>query len=117
MVNITIEVTVAQVVWTDQHFEFLNATDRSLIGSRMNPLLMDDLIVSLDLTLNDVQVSNAGIYTCGTIINDTLGNSAMIERQYTLTVESKSLFINNIVMCSLLRVSPCSLIILSCDQY
>ena len=58
---------------------------------------MDDLILSLDLILNDVQVSNAGVYTCGAIINDTLGDSAMIERQYTLTVESKSLFINNIV--------------------
>ena len=108
---------MAQVVWVDQEFNVLNTTNEILIGSGMNLLIMDDLMLSLDLILNDVQVSNAGVYTCGTIINDTLDGSAMIERQYTLTVESKSLFINNIVMCSLLRVSPCSLIILSCDQY
>ena len=46
------------------------------------------------LTFNEVQVSNAGIYTCGAMIHDTLGESAMIEGQYTLTVGSKSLFIN-----------------------
>ena len=91
--NITIEATVAQVVWADPEFNPLNITDGILTGSGMNPL---DLMLSLDLTLNDVQVSNAGIYTCGAIINDTLDNSAMIERQYTLTVESKSQFINNI---------------------
>ena len=96
--NITIEVTVIQVVWADPEFYPLNATDGSLTGSRMNQLIMDDLMLSLDLTLNEVQVSNAGIYTCGTIINDTLEDSAIIERQYILTVESKSLFINNIVM-------------------
>ena len=93
--NITIEVIVAQVVWADPEFNPLNATDGILIGSGM---IMDDLMLSLDLTLNDVQVSNAGEYTCGTIMNDTLGDSAMIEGQYTLTVESKSLFINNIVI-------------------
>ena len=92
-VNITIEVIVAQVVWADPEFNPLSATDGSLTGSGMNPLIMDDLILSLYLILNDVNVSNAGIYTCGTIINDTLDDSALIERQYTLTVESKSLFI------------------------
>ena len=85
--NITIDVTVAQVVWVDPKFNPLNTTDGILTGS----------IVSLDLTLIEVQVSNAGVYTCGTMINDTLAESAMIERQYTLTVQSKSLFINNIV--------------------
>ena len=96
--NITIEARVAQVVWADQYFNPINTIDGILTGSGMNPLIMGDLIVSLDLTLNDVQVSNAGVYTCGAIINDTLDESVMIERQYTLTVESKSLFINNIVM-------------------
>ena len=87
---------MAQVVWVDPEFNSLNITDGILTGSGLNPLIMDDLMLSLDLTLNDVQVSNAGIYTCGAIIHD-LDNSGMIERQYTLTVESKSLFINNIV--------------------
>ena len=86
--NITIEVIGTQIVWDDPEFKPLNTTDGILTGS----------IVSLDLTLNDVNVSNAGVYICGTMINDTLGESAMIERQYTLTVESKSLFINNIIM-------------------
>ena len=91
IVNITIEVIVVQVVWTDQHFNHpLNTIDGTLIGSAMA-----DLVLSLDLAISKVQVSNAGVYTCGTIINDTLGDSAMIERQYTLTVESNSLFINN----------------------
>ena len=93
--NITIDITVVQVVWADPKFNPLNITDEILIGSGM---IMDNLILSLDLTLNDVNISNAGVYTCGTIINDTLDESAMIEGQYTLTVESKSLFINNIVM-------------------
>ena len=85
-------------MWADPEFNPLNASDGILTGSGMNPLTMDDLMLSLDLTLNDVQVSNAGVYTCGAIINDTLGDSAMIERQYTLTVESKSLFLNSIVL-------------------
>ena len=86
--NIIIEVMGAQVVWTDPELKPLNTTDGMLTGS----------IVSLDLTLNDVNVSNAGVYICGTMINDTLVESAMIERQYTLIVKSKSLFINNIIM-------------------
>ena len=98
MANITIDVTEAQVVWADPEFNPLNTTDGILTGSGMNQLVMDDLIVSLDLMLNDVNVSNAGVYICGTIINDTLGESARIERQYILTIESKSLFINNIIM-------------------
>ena len=90
IVNITIEVIAVQVVWTDQYFNPLNTIDGTLIGSAM-----DDLVLSLDLVISKVQVSNAGVYTCGTIINDTLGDSASIERQYNLTVESKFLFINN----------------------
>ena len=81
---------MVQVVWVDPEFKPLNMTNEILTGSGMNPLIMDGLIVSLYLTLNEVQVSNAGMYTCGTIINDTLDESAMIERQHTLTVESKS---------------------------
>ena len=93
IVNITIEVTVAQVVWTDQDFNPLNNTiEGNLISG------MDNLMLSLDLIINEVQVSNTGVYTCGAIINDTLDESVMIERQYTLKVKSKSLFINNIVM-------------------
>ena len=91
--NITVEVTVAQVVWTDQDFNPINTIDEILDGSGV-----DDLMLSLDLTINEVQVSNAGVYICDTIISDTLGDVATIERQYTLTVESKSHFINNIVM-------------------
>ena len=83
--NITVEVTVAQVVWTDQDFNPISTIDG------MDP--MDDIILSLDLVINDVQVSNAGVYTCGAKINDTLGNSAMSERHFTLNVESKFLFI------------------------
>ena len=51
-------------------------------------------MMSLNLTINEVQVSNAGVYICDTLISDTLGDVATIERQYTLTVESKSHFIN-----------------------
>ena len=83
--NITVEVTVVQVMWTDQDFNPINTIDG------MDP--MDDIMLSLDLVISKVQVSNAGIYTCSAIINDTLGDSAMSERHYTLTIESKSLFI------------------------
>ena len=62
-------------MWADPNFDPLDTTDGIL-------------------TFNEVQVSNAGNYTCGAMINDTLGESAMIEGQYTLTVESKSLYIN-----------------------
>ena len=92
IVNITIDVTVAQVVWTDQDFNSLNTMEGSLISG------MDNLMLSLELMINEVQVSNAGVYICDTIINDTLGDAATIERQYTLTVESKFLFINTFVM-------------------
>ena len=85
MVNIAIEVTAHQVVWTDQYFNPINTIDR------MDP--MDDIMLSLDLVINEVQVFSAGVYTCSAIINDTLGDSAMSERHYTLTIESKSLFI------------------------
>ena len=97
IVNITIEVKASQVVWTDQYFNPLNTIDENLTGIGMN-----DLILSLDLTINEVQVYNAGVYICEAVINDTLGYVDTIQRQYTLTVESKSLFINNIFMWLLL---------------
>ena len=81
-------------MWADPEFNRLNAVDEILTGSGMNQLIMDNSIVSLNLTFNDVNVINVGVYTCGAIINDTLGDSARIERRYTLKVESKSLFIN-----------------------
>ena len=91
IVNITIEARVAQVVWTDQDFNLLNIIDGNLTGSE---LITDNIMLSLDLMINDVQVSNAGVvYTCYTIIIDHLDDVATTERQYTLTVESKSLFI------------------------
>ena len=89
--NITIEVTVAQVMWTDQNFNPINTIDGNLMGSGIDP--MDYIILSLDLIIGKVQVSNAGVYTCYTILNDTLGVVATIERQFSQTVESKSLFI------------------------
>ena len=92
IVNIIVEVTVAQVVWTDQDFNPLNTIEGNLISG------MDNLMLSLDLIINEVHVSNAGVYTCSAIINDTLGDSATIERHHTLNVASKYLFINNIVM-------------------
>ena len=90
IVNITIEVTAHQVVWADQYFNLLNAVHGNLTGDGID--LMDDLILSLDLMINEVQVSNAGVYICEAMINDTLGDVATIQKQYTLTVESKSLF-------------------------
>ena len=57
-VNITIEVIGAQLVWVDPDFNPVNTTDEILTGSGMK---MDDLIVSLDLTLNDVNVTNVGV--------------------------------------------------------
>ena len=93
IVNITIEVTVSQVVWTDQDFNPINNTIKGNLISGM-----DNLMLSLDLIINEVQVSNAGVYTCDTIINDTLGVVATIERQYSQTVESKSLFITNMAI-------------------
>ena len=95
IVNITIEVTVAQVMWTDQDFIPLNTIEGKLTGSGM-----DNLMLSLDLMMNEVQASNAGVYMyiCEAIIHDTLCDVATIQRQYTLTVESKFLFIINIVI-------------------
>ena len=74
-------------MWTEQYFNPLNIVDGNLTGSGVN-----DLILSLDLMINEVQVSNAGVYICEVMINDTLGDIATIQKQYTLTVESKSLF-------------------------
>ena len=87
--NITIEVTAYQVVWADQYFNLLNAVHGNLTGDGID--LMDDLILSLDLMINEIQVSNAGVYICEAMINDTLGDVATIQKEYTLTVESKSL--------------------------
>ena len=89
IVNITIEVTAYQVVWADQYFNLLNAVHGNLTGDGID--LMDDLILSLDLMINEIQVSNAGVYICEAMINDTLGDVATIQKEYTLTVESKSL--------------------------
>ena len=74
-------------MWTEQYFNPLNIVDGNLTGSGVN-----DLILSLDLMINEIQVSNAGVYICEAMINDTLGDIATIQKLYTLTVESKSLF-------------------------
>ena len=44
---------------------------------------------SLDLTLDLVDVSNAGIYSCEAILADSVGEIANISRNHTLFVQSK----------------------------
>ena len=60
-------------------------------GSGENDVLsMEQRITqSLDLTFDVVTVSNAGEYTCGANLSDSMGKSIQVMSNLTLFVESK----------------------------
>ena len=59
---------------------------------------------SLDLTFDVVSVSNAGEYTCGAIVEDSMGESIQVMSNFTLFVESK--LIINVLFLALKIIRP-----------
>ena len=58
-------------------------------GSGEGGLFRSNGSQSLDLTLDLVDVSNAGIYSCEAVLADSVGEIANISRNHTLFVQSK----------------------------
>ena len=76
-----LELTSLQVVWF-----FVIVTNSTLFEGS---LFRGDGSQSLDLTLDSVDASNAGIYSCEAILADSDGEIANISRNHTLFVQSK----------------------------
>ena len=58
-------------------------------GSGEGSLFRSNGSQSLDLTLDLVDVSSAGIYSCEAILADSVGEIANISRNHTFFVQSK----------------------------
>ena len=81
-----LELSSLQIVWF-----FVNVTNSTHFegGSGKGSLLMSNSSQSVDLTLDSMDVSNAGIYSCEAILADSVGKIANISRNHTLFVQSK----------------------------
>ena len=80
VVDISFEPLAVQLSWIDAEFNSLNTTSWMYYnGSGVDTFPVDHLILSLDLR---IKLYNVGVYTCRCMINDTLGDFAVIEKQY-----------------------------------
>ena len=80
-----LELSSLQMVWF-----FVNVTSLSNFTQfESGSLFRSNGSQSLDLTLDLVDVSNAGIYSCEAFLVDSVGEIANISRNHTLFVQSK----------------------------
>ena len=80
MVDISFKALAVQLSWIDAEFNSLNKTNWMYINdSSMDTLSVNHLTLSLDLR---IKLCNVGVYTCRCMINDTLGDFTMVEKQY-----------------------------------
>ena len=76
---ISIELSSVQLVWFLDGI--VNSTEHVGGGA---------VSLSLDLNLDSVNASDAGLYTCGAMVTDALGDMANITRDYELFVQRES---------------------------
>ncbi len=86
--DVNVQLNSLRLVWVS--YEIVNMTEL-IIGSGDNDVLsMEQRITqSLDLTFDIVNVSDAGEYTCGANLEDSMGESILVMSNLTLFVESK----------------------------
>ena len=83
--NISIELSSVQLVW------FLDVIINSTMFVGGGASYMGySVSFSLDLNLDSINASDAGLYTCRAMITDALGDMANITRDYELFVQRES---------------------------
>ena len=83
--NISIKLSSVQLIWFLDGI--VNSTE--LVGGGA-PYMGDNVSLSLDLNVDSVNASDAGLYTCRAMVTDTLGDMANISRDYELFVQCES---------------------------
>ena len=84
-VNISIELSSVQLVW------FLDGIVNSTeFVSGDAPHMEGTVSLSLDLNVDSVNTSDAGLYTCRAMVTDALGDIKNITRDYELVVQCES---------------------------
>ena len=83
--NISIELSSVQLVW------FLDGIVNStmFVGGGVS-YMGDTVSLSLDLNVDSVNASDAGLYTCRAMVTDALGDITNISRDYELFVQCES---------------------------
>ena len=83
--NISIELSSVQLVW---FFDaIVNSTE--IFGGGAS-YMKDTVSLSLDLNVDSVNTSDAGLYTCRAMVTDALGDITNITRDYELFVQRES---------------------------
>ncbi len=89
--DVNVQLNSLQLVWVS--YDIVNMTELTFGSGDNDVLSMEQRITqSLDLTFDIVSVSNAGEYTCGANLEDSMGESILVTSNLTLFVESKHCF-------------------------
>ena len=83
--NISVELNSVKLLWFLDGI--VNSTE--LVGGDA-PYMGDTVSLSLDLNVDSVNASDAGLYTCRAMVTDTLRDMANITRDYELFVQCES---------------------------
>ena len=87
-VNISdiVDIQSLNITWSDSSGNEQIGTSE-VVGSGMSEL--NPGVSALDLTFSSLKLSQAGVYTIGLLISDLNGSIAVIQRSYSLVVQSK----------------------------
>ncbi len=86
--DVNVQINSLQLVWVSH--DIVNMTELTFASGDKSALSMEQRITqSLDLTFDIVSVSDAGVYTCGANLEDSMGESILVMSSLTLFVESK----------------------------
>ena len=78
---INVELNEIQLTWSFNN----NSINYTADGG---PFVIDDIVtVSLDLTIVEINVIDAGVYTCSSILTDALGIVANVSTEHTVFVQ------------------------------
>ena len=84
-VSILVSNLTVDLSWVDMNNNEVNDTEDIYVDSEQS---LNDY-VSLDLVIEDIKVSHAGVYTCIATLVDNIGN-ATINRTHAVNVQSKN---------------------------
>ena len=92
-VSILVSNLTVDLSWVDMNNNEVNDTEDIYVDSEQS---LNDY-VSLDLVIEDIKVSHAGVYTCIATLVDNIG-SATINRTHAVNVQSKNCLYTFVIM-------------------
>ena len=87
--SVELNEVVVQVIWTDPYLQVINMTTGDIsVGSGLyTKMFMNINTYSLDLNFNNLQASQVGNYTCGSIFIDQHNKPFILQRQFIVFVQ------------------------------